>query len=132
VFLRPGRHEQRDRHPGCISILSRNAKGGTLISYTDNQAATTTFVVRWPAGKGVLSHGKCVNSPPSRSHHPRSCTLYNTIEQFHQTDTAGRVRFTGRVNRHQLKPGSYQLLSTPRNSTGEICATHTNGFVIKP
>ncbi len=120
--------------PSGPSVLSRNANGGTIISYTDSQVATTTFVVRRPVGNGVLSHGKCVKSPHTGSHHGRSCTLYKTVGQFHETDIAGpnRLRFTGRVNGHELKPGRYQLLSTPTNTVGETGATHTNTFISKP
>jgi hypothetical protein len=84
-------------------------------------------------GKGVLSHGKCVKSRHTGSHHGRSCTLYKTVGEFGETDIAGpnRVRFTARVNGHQLKPGTYQLLSAPRNQVGETGAAHTTSFTIK-
>ena len=116
------------------SALAARAEGGTIISYVDSQAATTTFVVRRPVGKGVLAHGNCVKPPPKGHHHGRSCNVYKTVGQFRHIDLAGanRFRFTGRVDGHKLKPGRYQLLSTPKNTQGETGATHTNSFTIKP
>jgi hypothetical protein len=113
------------------SAIAARAKGGAIISYTDSQAATTTFVVRRPAGEGVLSHGKCVKA--KHGAHGKRCTLYKKIGSFRHADKAGknRFRFTGRIKGRKLKPGSYQLVSAPRNSAGESGASHTNTFTIK-
>jgi hypothetical protein len=112
------------------SVIAAAAKG-TIISYTDTQAATTTFVVRKPAGKGVLSRGKCVIRPKGKGH-GKSCTRYTSLGSFSHTDVAGanRFRFTGRVSGRKLKPGRYQLLSTPTNSAGVSGAMHINNFTI--
>ena len=117
--------------PSGPSVKTATARG-TIISYTDSQAATTTFVVRQPAGKGVLSGGKCVK-PKHGAAHGKTCTRYKTVGSFRHTDLAGknRFRFTGRVRGRALKPGRYQLLSTPRNSAGESGTSHTNNFTIK-
>jgi hypothetical protein len=114
------------------SALAARAKGGTIVTYTDSQPATTTFVVRQAVGRGELSHGKCVKPGKSQAKHRRSCTIYRILGQFRHSDTAGanRFRFTGRVSGHALRPASYQLLSTPKNTLGEIGVTHENRFTI--
>ena len=114
-------------------VIARTAKG-TTISYTDTQVARTTFVVRRPAGKGVLAHGKCVKPPRKRKGGSRgkSCTLYTIFGSFTHADTAGanRFRFSGRLGGRALKPGSYQLVSAPTNASGKTGPTHVNNFKI--
>ncbi|HXQ95395.1 MAG TPA: Ig-like domain-containing protein [Candidatus Acidoferrales bacterium] len=113
------------------SVIARAAKG-TTISYTDTQAAKTSFLVRQALGKGVLSRGKCLK-PPLKGHaHGRSCTRFKSLGSFSHADAAGanRFRFSGRVAGHTLKPGSYQLLSAPTNASGKTGATHANNFKI--
>jgi hypothetical protein len=135
----PPRDSQPKLSPRTFAALSSGPPAvtatvkGTIISYTDTEAATTTFVVRQPAGKGVLSHGRCVKTKPNKKTHGTSCVLYKTLGLFRHADTAGsnRFRFTGRIHGRKLKPGRYQLLSTPRNSTGQSGKSHTNTFTVK-
>ncbi len=108
------------------------AAHGTTVTYTDTQAATTTFSVRRVAGTGVLVHGRCVAPPRGRSVHGKRCTRFSTLGSFSHSDAAGanRFRFTGRVRGHPLKPGSYQLVSAPTNTAGKTGAAHTSAFRI--
>jgi Bacterial Ig domain len=135
----PPRDSQPKLSPPTFAALSGGPSAvtatvkGTIISYTDTEAATTTFVVRQPTGKGVLSHGRCVKTKPHEKTHGKSCVLYKTLGLFRHGDKAGknRFRFTGRIHGRKLRPGRYLLLSTPRNSTGESGKSHTNTFTIK-
>jgi hypothetical protein len=106
---------------------------GTFISYTDSQAATTTFTVQG-ATAGVLSHGRCVKRPHKRKGkaHSRSCNRYVAVGSFKHSDKAGanRFHFTGRLSGHKLKPGRYRLISTPINAQGQSGATHNNNFSV--
>jgi hypothetical protein len=117
--------------PSAATAAVKGAKG-TIITYTDSEAATTIFMVRQPAS-GVRSHGKCIKPPKHRKARGKRCTFYKIVGSFRHADTAGpnRLRFTGRINRHKLTPGHYQLLSTPRNSSGQSGASHTSSFTIK-
>jgi hypothetical protein len=107
---------------------------GTTISYADTQAATTAFVVRKPAGSGVIAHGRCVKAPKrhKRGSRAKSCTRYTSLGSFSHSDAIGanRFRFSGRVSGRALKPGSYQLVSAPTNASGVTGATHINDFKI--
>jgi hypothetical protein len=104
---------------------------GTFISYTDSQAATTTFTVQRTSA-GVLAQGRCIK-PPHRhkgSAHRRSCTRYVTVGSFKHPDKTGanRFHFSGRLDGHKLKPVRYRLLSKPVNTQGQTGNTHTNNF----
>jgi hypothetical protein len=123
--------------PRTFAALARGgslakAARGTTVSYTDTQAATTTFIVRRPLGSGVLSHGRCVAPPHGSARRGRRCTRVSTVGTFAHVDVAGpnRFRFTGRVRGRALQPGSYQLVSTPRNAAGKTGATHLNAFKV--
>jgi hypothetical protein len=121
--------------PKTFAALARGASvakaRGTTVTYTDTEAATTTFTVRRQIGAGVLAHGRCVARPHGASSHGKRCTRFSTLGTFSHADVAGpnRFRFTGRVRGSALKPGSYQLLSAPSNAAG-TGATHTNSFTI--
>jgi hypothetical protein len=102
------------------------------VTYTDTQAATTTFTVERMLGAGVLSHDRCVAPPHGKPAHGRRCARVSTIGSFSHTDAAGanRFRFTGRVHGRALSPGSYELVSVPMNAAGMKGATHVNSFKI--
>jgi len=105
---------------------------GTTVTYSDTQAATTTFTVRHQLGRGVLSHGKCLAPPHRKAVHGKRCTRVSTVGSFAHVDVAGanRFRFTGRVRGRALAPGSYQLVSAPTNAAGKTGASHVNAFKI--
>ena len=109
-------------HGASIAKAAR----GTTITYTDTQAATTTFTVRKQLAAGVLSHGRCVAPPRGHAVHGRRCARFSTLGTFSHSDVAGanRFRFTGRVRGRALKPGSYQLVSAPTSAAGRTGATH--------
>jgi hypothetical protein len=111
------------------SIVAAKARG-TLISYTDNQSATTVFKVQRAVGTGVISHGKCVKA--SSAHTGRKCIRFRKVGRFKHHDSAGlnRFRFTGRVGGKKLRPGRYRLISRPVNAAGKAGSSHTNFFTI--
>jgi hypothetical protein len=111
--------------------ISRAARG-TTVTYTDTQAATTTFTVERALGAGVLSHGRCVAPPRGKPAHGRRCARVSTIGSFGHADVAGanRFRFSGRLRGRALVPGSYELVSAPANSAGLKGATHVNSFKV--
>ena len=117
--------------PKTFAALAKGASvakssRGTTVTYTDTQAATTTFTVLRQIGTGVLSHGRCVAPPRGKAPHGRRCTRFSTIGSFSHADVAGpnRFRFTGRVRGRTLKPGTYQLLSTPTNARQDRGLAH--------
>ena len=94
------------------------ARSGTVITYDDSQAATTTFTVQRP----TVGRRKGVGCVKARRRPPKAqrCTRYVKAGSFSHTDTAGpnRFRFSGRVGGRKLKPGAYRLRAVPRNGAG--------------
>jgi len=94
-------------------------KTGTTISYTDTQAATTTFTVaRVLRGRRGGKRGtRFVQVPGSFSH----------------VDSVGanEFHFTGRVDRRKLPPGKYQLSATPE-VPGYVGGTVATRFRVIP
>ena len=79
-------------------------KTGATVSYTDSQAATTTFTVLQKQ-PGRRQQGACVK--PQRKPHGKHCTRLVMIGSFTHTDGAGAnsFHFTGRVNGQQAEAG---------------------------
>jgi hypothetical protein len=108
-------------HPRAFSAAARGANlvrvrtTGATVTYTDNEAATTTFTVS-RAVPGVRRGGRCV-APPRKttSPHPRACTRYLVVGHFTHRDVPGanRFHFTGRVNQQTLHAGRYLLAALP-------------------
>ena len=84
--------------------IARHATG-TTISYWVSAASTTTFTVKREA----------VNMRGER----RFIPLHGS---FTHRDAVGtnRFHFTGRVGGRALAPGSYRLIATPKNATGNV------------
>jgi hypothetical protein len=108
-------------HPGAFRAAARGASitrvltTGATVSYTDSEAAITTFTVS-RAAPGVLRGGRCVAATrKTRSLHPRACTRYVVMGHFTHRDVPGanRFHFTGRVNRRTLHPARYLLAALP-------------------
>jgi hypothetical protein len=94
--------------------IARKRKTGTTITYTDSQAARTTFTVLKPQPAVMDKHRRCVKA--TRRRRGKRCTRYVTIGSFTHTDVAGRnsFHFTGRLGARKLKPGRYKLQAVPR------------------
>ncbi len=107
---------------------------GATVSYTDSQAATSTFAVL-KATPGVRSGKTCVAPPRHRRrhHHYSACTRYLPVGlPFTHADAAGvnSFKFSARMGNRKLTPGAYRLTATPRNSAGETGATVHASFTI--
>jgi len=90
------------------------ASKGTLVTYSDSVAATTTFTVQRPT-VGRRKGGACVKArkrPPKA----KRCTRYAKVRSLTHADVAGANRF--RLKDRKLKPGAYRLRAVPRNSAG--------------
>jgi hypothetical protein len=93
------------------------AKSGTLVSYTDSQAATATLVVLHPVA-GVRKGRSC--AARSRTHegkHPKTCIRWVALKgSFEHQDAAGANSF--RFSDHKLGPGSYRLQIVATSALG--------------
>jgi len=97
--------------PTAVGALS----SGTVVSYTDSVAGTTTFSVQ-VATVGVLKSKSCVAAPKHPKHGSKHCTLYKTLGTFSHSDVAGanRLKFSGRLHNHKLPAGSYRLVAVAK------------------
>jgi hypothetical protein len=113
---------------GSVANNGRRKTGAT-VSYTDSQAATTTFTVLQKQ-PGRSQHRACVK--PQRKPRGRHCTRLVTIGSFTHTDGAGAnsFHFTGRVSGRRLKPGAYELQGVARNASGLTSRPVATGFRI--
>jgi hypothetical protein len=102
---------------------------GTTITYTDSQAASTTFtVLRETPGN---MRGKSCGKPSKSNKHGKHCTILEVIGGFTHTDTVGanKLHFSGRLGAKKLAKGSYKLQAVPRDLAGSG-ATVSAGFKI--
>ena len=115
---------------GAGASIAAKVKRGATVSYTDSQAATTTFTVQ-RAKSGYRSGKRCVAKKPT-SGKPRRCTRYVTAGAFTHADKAGanRFAFTGRVGGKRLAVGRYRLRAQARNAAGGRSAIRTAAFRI--
>jgi uncharacterized repeat protein (TIGR01451 family) len=108
------------------------ATAGTILTYQNTQASTTTFTVL-KAVPGVKKGKACVAPPKKKpKKKPKKCTRYISRGSFTHQDSAGavRFRFTGRLRGKTLAPASYRLRAVARNATG-ASNTVQAGFKVK-
>jgi uncharacterized delta-60 repeat protein len=109
---------------------AKAARTGTKVRFQLSGPATVTFTVERPArGRRV---GKACKKPSARNRRGRPCTRYVRVRgSFKRTGVAGAnsFRFTGRMNRHALKPGRYRLVGIAKAGTAKSPAARA-GFRI--
>jgi hypothetical protein len=134
LSLSPAAFRAAPSGPTALAATSNKPQTGTLVSYTDSQAATTTFTVL-QSQSGVRRGNRCVKAPQHPPTKPgfKRCTRLVALGSFTHTDRAGQnqLRFTGRISRRQLRPASYQLRAIARNPAGNTSPPRTTHFQIK-
>ncbi len=112
-----------------LKLASTSIKSGktTTLTYTDSEAATMTFVIN-RANKGKRKGSKCVK-PTRALRHARSCTYYTKVKSLSHKDVAGANKLT--FSTKGLKAGTYQLVGTPRSSSGKAGKPITITFHVK-
>jgi hypothetical protein len=93
--------------------VARKPQTGTTISYTDSDAAITTFTVLKRQTGVKTKRGVCIK--PNRRPQGKRCTRDVSVGSFTHSDLARRdsFHFTGRLGGRTLKPGSYKLRAFP-------------------
>jgi uncharacterized repeat protein (TIGR01451 family) len=109
------------------------AAAGTIVTYKNTQASTTTFTVQTPA-RGIKKGKACVKPPSNPPGNAKNCTRYVRRGVFTRLDFGGavRFRFTGRLGGKTLNPGRYRLQAVARNLTGASKAAKADFTVKKP
>jgi hypothetical protein len=109
---------------------SEKSKIVATITYTDTEAARTTFTLL-DAQAGVVQKGRCVR-PTARNSRKRvkHCTRYVALGRFTHADRAGsnRVQFIGLAGR-RLTPDRYRLDAVPA-AHGQAGKTISAGFTV--
>jgi hypothetical protein len=107
------------------------SSAGTLVSYTLNTSAKTTFSVQKPA-PGIKSGKTCVKPPKKPPAGAKKCTRYVLVgKTFKRTDAKGSRSFHfAKLNGKRLKPGSYRLQAVARNASGASKPV-AKGFKVK-
>jgi hypothetical protein len=127
--LSPGRFRAARHGASVLAALTR----GTLVSYIDSQAGTTTLTVMAQL-PGVRSGKACIRPPRRRAHgrHRTACKRLLERGTFTHTDAAGanRLRFTGRLGAHPLAPGSYRLQLIARSPSGLASSAVSAPFTV--
>jgi hypothetical protein len=123
--------------PASFRAATRGAsiarvKRGARVSYTDSQAATTTFTVARRT-RGVRRGRRCVARPRRPGKHTKRCVRYRKAGTFKHTDLAGanRFRFTGRIRSHALRPGRYRMTAVAVGATGKSKAVRASFRIVR-
>jgi hypothetical protein len=121
------------KRPAVVLSTRPNSNAGTIISYTDSQAATTTFTLERQVA-GAIKHGRCVAAPRRAHTGTTACVRYVTLGSFTHADSVGvnRFRFMGRLNGLALRRGTYLMTASPRSRTGQVGPTLKHAFKIVP
>lgn len=93
----------------------KEPKQGTVVSYDDSEAGTTTFEITEQAHGH--EHGK---SCSTSAHKGKPCTTSKVLATFTHADVAGSNSFvlTGVAGRRALPVGTYTLRAVPRSTSG--------------
>ena len=106
------------------------AKKGTAFRYSLSEAATVTFGVERATG-GRRVGGRCRKRTGANAK-GRRCTLFSRVSAFRASAVAGRnsTRFSGRIGRRSLAPGSYRARLTAVDRAGNRSRTVNVSFRI--
>jgi hypothetical protein len=118
---------------GASIAKKKTRTPGTVISYIDSEAATTTFVIEAERA-GVESDKRCIAPKPHSKRKPgRPCIRLVALGSFKHADSAGAnsFRFSGRLGGHALTHGHYTLTATPENSFQTTGAPLSARFAVK-
>lgn len=115
---------------GTIASVVR-PKVGARVSYSISKAGKVRFTIERVA-EGRLSGGRC-SRPTAENSSGRSCARYVTLlGSFGQVARQGgnRFKFTGRLRRSKLAPGTYRLVATASGTLGNKAKPTTAKFVV--
>ncbi len=104
---------------------------GTTFSFTLNEPASVRFAFTQRVG-GRKVKGKCV-AQTKKNHHEHACkrTVIRGVLSFTGHDGTNKVSFQGRISHSKkLPPGTYTLVITATNATGQHSAREQLTFTI--
>ena len=115
------------------ALTTAKIKKGTKISFSLSEAATVKLAFQ-SRTDGRKSGSKCVKQT-SKNKSAKKCTIVKTVKTAKLSAVAGAnsTSFGGRIGSTTLKPGSYQLVITATDSTGNTSTAKPVSFtIVKP
>jgi PKD domain len=105
---------------GSRKAASTTAKAtGATVSFALTAPGDVRFIVE-RAITGIIRGKKCVvtTTMHTRGGQPKHCTIFRALGHFTRNGSSGanRFQFTGRLNGHDLSPGSYVLTAVTGGS----------------
>jgi hypothetical protein len=114
-------------------VSAKRIKTGTTFRYTLSEAANVKLVIAQKLpGRRV---GKACRKPSRRNRLARRCTRFVNKGTLTRTGSASQnsVRFSGRIGRRALGPGSYRVTITATDGAGNVSKHASLSFgVVKP
>jgi glucose/arabinose dehydrogenase len=112
------------------SVVRSSRRGATVSFRLDEQASVTFTVQRGITG--TRRNGRCRATAHAAA---KPCTIWRTVKgSFRVSGKRGlnRLRFSGRLNHHALRPGRYRLALRARDSAHRLSRLVRVRFTIKP
>jgi hypothetical protein len=131
--LTPKAFRPKPSKQSSITSAKKKAKPkGTKVTYTLSEAASVAFTVERKTS-GRKKGKKCIAGRKKG----KKCSLYKAVKgSFSRPGVAGAnaaFKFTGFINGKALKPGSYRLVGTPTDGSGNKGKPFRAAFtILKP
>jgi len=135
LTLRPKRFAVKRKAKATLSAKrkARKRKQGTRLRYALSEAAAVKFTVAKPV-KGRRAGEKCKKAT-ARKRKGKRCTIYKSVGSFGVAAKKGvnGKKFSGKLRRRALRPGSYRLSAVARDASGNASVVKNVRFrVLKP
>ena len=122
-----------NRRGAAETPVRAGARKGTTFRYAISEPATVTFAIKRRV-RGRRVGGKC-RRQTARNRTSKRCIRLVAAGAFQAAGVAGsnRKRFSGRIGKRALRPGSYVALVTARDAAGNVSKVATARFkVLRP
>ncbi len=109
----------------------KGRRGGSRITWKANRAATLRLSFE-KAGKGKRVRANCLKSTKKLKKR-KSCVRYSPMGRFNHKVAAGngRLKFTGKIGKRTLRPGTYRLRAVLTDGKGNHSPVRNVKFVVK-
>jgi streptogramin lyase len=112
------------------ALVRRVTPKGSSLRYSLSEPSTVTIVIAQPrSGRRV---GRTCRAPTRSNRRRPRCTRYVRVGKLKRRGLQGAntVKFTGRIGRKALKPGSYRATATAKDAAGNVSRPSVASFTI--
>jgi hypothetical protein len=106
--------------PAETVVIARKVKLGTSFAYTLSEPARVLFTIEQKLpGRRV---GRTCRKPSRKLAHKKACVRFVRRGAFAQDGATGvnRKRWSGKLGKRALKPGSYRVTLTAKDPAGNV------------